>query len=211
MTDDADEPAPAAAAAPPAVAEPVIVRASRLRLSLVWIVPLVALAVGAILVVRTVLQTGPLITITFRSAEGLEPGRTEVRYKEVAIGRVASVGLSPDRGRVLVRVRLNKSVAELAVADTKFWIVRPRIGTAGISGLGTLLSGAYIGVDAGESTEEEKFFTGLEAPPFVLRGEPGRNFALDATELGSLDFGSPVFYRRTRVGRVVGYNLNAER
>ncbi|MFO1272964.1 MAG: MlaD family protein [Rubrivivax sp.] len=198
------------AAPPPSVAEPVIVRASRLRLSLVWIVPLVALVAGAILVVRTITQTGPMITITFRSADGLEAGRTDVRYKEVTIGRVASVALSPDRGRALVRVRLNKSAAELAVADTKFWIVRPRVGTGGISGLGTLLSGAYIGTDAGESPDEERFFTGLEAPPFVMRGEQGRTVVLDAPDLGSLDVGSPVFYRRTRVGRVVGYTLNPQ-
>lgn len=202
----APAPAPAAVAA---VAEPVIIRANRLRLSLVWIVPLVALAVGAVLVVRTVLQTGPLITLTFRSADGLEPGRTEVRYKEVTIGRVATVGVSSDRKLAVVRVRLNKSAADLAVADTKFWIVRPRVGTAGISGLNTLLSGAYIGVDAGESQDAATAFTGLEAPPFVLRGERGRTFALNAQDLGSLDVGSPLYYRRTRVGRVVGYTLDA--
>ena len=200
-----DAPAPAAAPAP---AEPVIIRSNRLRLSLVWIVPLVALAIGAILVVRTVLQTGPMITLTFRSADGLEPGRTEVRYKEVSIGRVATVSISPDRKLAVVRVRLNKSAADLAVADTQFWIVRPRVGTAGISGLNTLLSGAYIGVDAGESTDQATAFTGREAPPFVLRGESGRNFALNAADLGSLDVGSPLYYRRTRVGRVVGYTLD---
>lgn len=207
--DAAPSPPPATAPAPAAVAEPVIVRTNRLRLSLVWIVPLVALAVGAVLVVRTVLQTGPLITLTFRSADGLEPGRTEVRYKEVTIGRVATVGVSPDRKLAVVRVRLNKSAADLAVADTKFWIVRPRVGTAGISGLNTLLSGAYIGVDAGESPDPATAFTGLEAPPFVLRGERGRTFALNAQDLGSLDVGSPLYYRRTRVGRVVGYTLDA--
>ena len=94
-------PAPARAAVPP----PVIVRANRLRFSLVWIVPLVALVAGIVIVVRTLLATGPLITITFRNADGLEPGRTEVRYKEVVVGRVSKVGLSPDRGRVLVTVR----------------------------------------------------------------------------------------------------------
>ncbi len=203
-------PPPSEAAPPPAVAQPVVVRASRLRLSLVWIVPLVALVAGAILVVRTLTQTGPLITITFRSADGLEPGRTEVRYKEVGIGRVTSVGLSPDRERVRVQVRLNKSAAELAVTDTKFWIVRPRVGSGGVSGLGTLLSGTYIGVDAGESPDEERFFTGLEAQPFVMRGEKGRNVVLDAPDLGSIDIGSPVYYRRTRVGRVVGYTLNPQ-
>lgn len=205
------ETTPATSPARPPIPKPVIVRANRLRFSLAWIVPLVALVVGAVLVVRTLMQTGPMITITFRNAEGLEPGRTEVRYKEVVVGRVNKVTLSPDRGRVLVTVRLDKSAAGLAVADTRFWVVRPRINTAGISGLGTLFSGVYIGVDAGESSEDEKHFTGLEVPPFVLRGEPGRSFVLDAADLGSLEVGSPVYYRRTRVGRVVGYTLDPQR
>jgi paraquat-inducible protein B len=210
--DPSAQPSPESApAARTAFAKPVIVRANRLRFSLAWIVPLVALVVGAVLVVRTLMQTGPLITITFRNAEGLEPGRTEVRYKEVVVGRVTRVGLSPDRGRVLATVRLDKSAAGLAAADTRFWVVRPRIGTAGISGLGTLFSGVYIGTDAGESKEEEEHFTGLEVPPFVLRGEPGRSFVLDAADLGSLEVGSPVYYRRTRVGRVVGYLLDPRR
>ena len=212
MTEPLDPAAqPISETAPAPIPKPVIVRANRLRFSLAWIVPLVALAVGAVLVVRTLMQTGPMITITFRNAEGLEPGRTEVRYKEVVVGRVNKVGLSPDRGRVLVTVRLDKSAAGLAVADTRFWVVRPRINTAGISGLGTLFSGVYIGADAGESRADEDHFTGLEVPPFVLRGEPGRSFVLDATDLGSLEVGSPVYYRRTRVGRVVGYTLDAQR
>ena len=205
------ETAPAPSVAAPRFPAPVVVRANRLRFSLVWIVPLVALIAGAVLVVRTLMQTGPLITITFRSAEGLEPGRTELRHKEVVVGRVAKVGLSPDRGRVLVTVRLDKGAAHLAVGDTGFWVVRPRVGTAGISGLGTLFSGVYIGADAGVSGKDESHFTGLEVPPFVLRGEPGRSFGLDASDLGSLEVGSPVFYRRTRVGRVVGYTLDPQR
>ena len=200
-------PATARAAVPP----PVIVRANRLRFSLVWIVPLVALIAGIVIVARTLLATGPLITITFRNADGLEPGRTEVRYKEVVVGRVSKVGLSPDRGRVLVTVRLDKSAANLAVADTLFWVVRPRIGTAGISGLGTLFSGVYIGADAGETAKVETHFTGLEAPPLVQRGEPGRSIVLNAADLGSLEVGSPLYYRRMRVGRVVGYALDAQR
>jgi paraquat-inducible protein B len=219
-SDPSNTGAPAAPAAPPRARPapggggfpaPTIVRANRLRFSLVWIVPLVALLAGIVVVVRTLLQTGPLITITFRNADGLEPGRTELRYKEVVVGRVTKVGLSPDRGRVLVTARLDKTAANLAVADTLFWVVRPRIGTAGISGLGTLFSGVYIGADAGETTKAETHFTGLEAPPLVQRGEPGRSFVLGASDLGSLEVGSPLYYRRTRVGRVVGYSLDAQR
>jgi paraquat-inducible protein B len=196
------------ATVPVAIAEPVVTRKNRARLSLVWIVPILAVVIGAFLLVNTLMQAGPRVLIQFRTAEGLEPGKTEVRYKEVVVGRVESVSLSEDRLRVLVGVRLDRGVANLAVEDTHFWVVRPRIGTAGVSGLNTLLSGAYIGVDAGTSTKSRREFVGMEAPPFVLRGEPGRSFVLQAADLGSLDVGSPVYYRRTRVGRVVGYTLD---
>ena len=194
----------------PALPEPVLARQNRLRLSLVWIVPIVAVVVGAVLVVRSLLQAGPEITIEFRSAEGIEPGRTEVRYKEVVVGRVKGVSLGPQRQKVLVTATLDRSVKSIAVDDSRFWVVRPRVGTGGISGLGTLLSGAYIGVDAGASTQERTEFVGLDQPPLVLRGEPGRSFVLQADDLGSLDVGSPVYYRRVRVGRVVGFGLGPD-
>ncbi|MEO8122850.1 MAG: MlaD family protein [Burkholderiales bacterium] len=209
MTEEAAPPEEAATAAA-AVAPPelTVVRRKRMRLSIVWIVPIAALVVGAVLVVRALTSVGPEITITFRSAEGLEPGRTEVRFKEVVVGKVSRVALSPDRERVRVTVKLDKSVESLAVDDTRFWVVKPRVGLAGVTGLGTLFSGSYIGVDAGVSAESRTHFTGLESPPLVLRDEPGRIFHLVAEELGSLDVGSPVYYRRARVGRVVGYALD---
>lgn len=194
--------------APPPHPEPAIGRPGRWRVSLVWLVPIVAIVAGTVLGLRTWLGTGPTVTIAFRTAEGLDAGRTEVRYKEVVVGRVTRVGLSEDRQHVVATVSLDRAAADMAVEDTRFWVVRPRIGAAGISGLGTLLSGAYIGVDAGVSEKSQKKFTGLEAPPFVLRGEPGKSFVLDAPQLGSLDVGSPVYYRRTRVGRVVGHALD---
>ncbi|HEX6706863.1 MAG TPA: MlaD family protein [Albitalea sp.] len=196
------------ASVPPAIAEPVVRKKNPARLSLVWIVPIVAVVIGASLLINSLMKAGPHVVIEFRTAEGLEAGKTEVRYKEVVIGRVESVSLSEDRRRVLVGVRLDSSAANIAVDDTHFWVVRPRIGMAGITGLNTLLSGAYIAVDAGSSDKSRKQFVGLESPPFVLRGEPGRSFVLRALDLGSLDVGSPVYYRRERVGRVVGHILD---
>ncbi|HMN77298.1 MAG TPA: MlaD family protein [Burkholderiaceae bacterium] len=207
MTETTDTPQEPGASVP----EMTVVRRKRMRVSLVWLVPIAALVVGAILVVRALTSVGPEITITFRTAEGLEPGRTEVRFKEVAVGKVSRVALSPDRERVMVTVKLDKSAESLAVDDTRFWVVKARVGLAGVTGLGTLFSGSYIGVDAGASEEGRTHFTGLESPPLVLRDEPGRIFHLDAAELGSLDVGSPVYYRRARVGRVVGYALDAVR
>lgn len=208
MTEPVEPQRPATDEVPAAIAEPVVTEKNVARLSLVWIVPILAVVIGAALLLNTLLQAGPHVVIEFRTAEGLERGKTEVRYKEVPVGRVETVTLSDDRNRVLVGVRLDRSAAGLAVQDTQFWVVRPRIGTAGVSGLGTLLSGSYIGVDAGVTDKPRRHFTGLEAPPFVLRGEPGRTFVLRAHDLGSLEVGSPVYYRRTRVGRVAGYTLD---
>ncbi|MEO5882200.1 MAG: MlaD family protein [Caldimonas sp.] len=201
-------PAPAGAEDLP---QPRIVEARRWNVSLVWLLPAVAVAIGVSLLVRGVFLIGPHIEIEFASAEGVEAGKTEVRYKEVVIGKVQSVVLRNDRNGVVVGVRLERSAASFAVEDTAFWVVRPRIGVGGVTGLGTLLSGAYIGTDAGVSAKARAEFKGLEAPPFVLRGEPGKIFVLRSFDLGSLDVGSPVFYRRTRVGRVVGYTLDAVR
>jgi len=203
------EPTPPAAApgAAPALPEPVLAKQNRLHLSLVWIVPIVAIAVGVVLIARALLQAGPEVTIEFRSAEGIEPGRTEVRFKEVVVGRVKSVAIGPRREKVLVTAALDRNVKALAVEDSRFWVVRPRVGTAGVSGLGTLLSGSYIAVDIGESQTASSEFVGLDQPPLVLRGEPGRSFVLQADDLGSLDVGSPVYHRHVRGGRVVGYAL----
>ena len=195
----------------PALPPPRVVRPNRFRFSLVWLVPIIAVLIGASLLVRSVLATGPRIEIDFNTAEGIEAGKTEVRYKEVVIGRVEAVALRDDRQRVVVTVQLARSAAGVARQDTQFWVVRPRIGAAGVSGLGTLFSGAYIGVDAGVSELERESFVGLEAPPFMLRGEPGGSFVLLADDLGSLDVGSPLYYRRARVGRVVGHTLDPQR
>jgi len=208
MAENSEEDGPAT---PPAALQnlprPKVDRPRRLGLSLVWLVPIIALLVAGSLFVRTVILVGPRIDIEFATADGIEPGKTDVRYKEVVVGKVQTVSLRGDRKRVIVTVRLDRSAAGLAVKDTQFWVVRPRIGAGGISGLGTLLSGAYIGTDAGVSEESRDSFIGLEGPPFVLRGEPGSVFVLRADDLGSLEVGSPVLYRRTRVGRVVGYTL----
>jgi len=195
----------------PELPQPRVVKARRWNVSLVWLVPFVAIAIAASMLVRSIFLIGPRIEIQFKSADGVEAGKTEVRYKEVVIGKVLSVALRDDRQSVGVVVQLDRSAASFAVDDTSFWVVRPRIGSGGVSGLGTLFSGAYIGTDAGVSTKSRSEFIGLEAPPFVLRGEPGSVFVLRAEDLGSLDVGSPVFHRRTPVGRVVGYTLDAER
>ncbi|MEA3116886.1 MAG: paraquat-inducible protein, partial [Paraburkholderia sp.] len=146
---------PGGPALPPDLPEPASARRGAWLPSLVWLVPLIAALIGIALVVKTVASRGPTITITFSSAEGLETGKTKVKYKDVDIGTVKTIRLSKDHARVLVEVQLTKEAADFAVDDTRFWVVRPRIGTSGVTGLGTLLSGAYIGIDAGRSHEAQ--------------------------------------------------------
>ena len=190
-----------------ALPEPVV-RRRRVNASLIWLVPIVAALVGLSLVINAWMQQGPAITISFQSAEGLDPGKTVVKYKDVVIGKVTTIRLSPDRHRVVVKVDLEKSAAGIAVADTRFWVVRPRIGLGGVSGIDTLLSGSFIGVDVGDSTQEQTDFVGLETPPSVTHDARGKSFVLHSGDLGSLDIGSPVYFRRLQVGRVASYKLN---
>jgi len=133
-----------------------------------------------------------------------------VKYKDVDIGAFKTIRLSKDHHRVLVEVELTKEAEDFAVEDTKFWIVRPRIGASGVTGLGTLLSGSYIGVDAGRSRNAQSDFVGLEKPPAVTGDLRGRRYTLQGGSLGSLDIGSPVYYRRVQVGQVVGFSLDKD-
>lgn len=199
---DPDTPTPS-----PGLPQPARKRRARWLPSLVWLIPIVAAVVGISLLVNTLTSRGPDITVTFRTAEGLTPGKTAVRYKDVDIGLVKSVRLASDRSHVLASIELTKDAENFAVKDTRFWVVRPRFAISGVSGLETLLSGAYIGVDAGKSSESRRSFTGLEVPPVVTADASGRQFVLRAQDLGSLDIGSPVYYRRVPVGQVVAYQL----
>lgn len=186
------------------------VRTRRLNVSLVWIVPVLALLVGASLVVRNWMEQGPVISISFRTGEGLVAHKTQVRYRSVVIGEVSSVELAPDRKGVVAKVELSKEAESFATEGARFWVVRPRIGAGGVSGIDTLLSGSFIGADAGESKAPEKHFTGLESPPPITYGEKGKRFVLRASDLGSLDIGSSLYYRRIPVGEVVSYALQED-
>jgi paraquat-inducible protein B len=189
---------------------PAVTTRSRFSPSLVWLVPLVAAIAGLVLVVKTYSGAGPKIAITFQTAEGIQAGKTEVRYKEVVIGTVRGVDLSEDHSRVVVHVHLDRRAADFAVKGSRFWVVRPRVGVAGVTGLSTLFSGSYIGADAGDGKQRRNEFTGLETPPAVLRGNKGRSFVLRSDDLGSLDIGSPVYFRRLRVGHITSYQLSED-
>ncbi|MDY7509185.1 intermembrane transport protein PqiB [Ralstonia sp. 22086] len=178
--------------------------------SLIWLVPIVALLVGATLMARVILARGAQVTVTFSSAEGIEAGKTRVKYKSVDIGVVKAVGLTEDRSGAVVLIELTHDGKAFAASDTRFWVVRPRVAAGSISGLGTLLSGAYIGVDGGRSQEKKSTFKGLDTPPAISADAPGKQFTLHAPDLGSLDIGAPVYFRRVRVGQVTAYDIDTD-
>ncbi|HDX8863262.1 TPA: MCE family protein [Klebsiella michiganensis] len=185
-----------------------IKRMNRHLPSAIWLLPVVVVLVALSLALHSWLNTGPLITIRFNSAEGLEVGKTQVQYKEVVVGIVEDIELGEKGKYVLVKARINKNTAYLANEESRFWVVRPRFGIAGPSGLSTLLSGAYIGVDAGRTQDSPRTdFIGLEVPPAVTNDRTGKRFVIYADTLGSLDIGSPVYYRKVQVGRVASYQL----
>jgi paraquat-inducible protein B len=185
---------------------------TRLRspISLIWIVPLLAVLIGIGLAVHAVLQRGPMIELQFASADGLEANKTKLKYKDVAVGTVTAIALAGDRRKVLVSVQMDKQATPLLAEDSRFWVVRPRFAAGGISGLSTVLSGAYIALDPGKSPTRRRDFVGMETPPLVVSDMPGRQFVLAAEELGSIDIGVPVYFRRVPVGRVVAYAMRPD-
>ncbi|MGY4495708.1 PqiB family protein [Pseudomonas sp. TE3610] len=183
------------------------IRRRRFNVSLVWLVPIVAALIGLSMVVHKALSAGPQIVVSFLTAEGLEANKTQVKYKNVVIGKVTAITLSEDRSHIDATIDLDQSAKAFTVRDARFWVVRPRIGAGGVSGVDTLLSGAFIGADPGNAEETEKNFTGLENPPAITYGQKGKRFTLHTADLGSLDIGSAVYYRRIQVGQVVSYHL----
>jgi paraquat-inducible protein B len=174
---------------------------------LVWVVPIAAAVIGISLLVRNWENEGPQITISFLSGEGLQVGKTLVKYRDVTVGRVSAVSLSADHETVVVSANLSKEAAGLLKEDTQFWIVRPRFGVGSVSGLDTLLSGVYIGMKTGTAARRERQFAGLENPPALAHGPRGRELQLHAARAGSLNIGAPVYFRQFQVGRVIDENL----
>jgi paraquat-inducible protein B len=193
----------------PDIPGPVATPGSRWRVQLVWLVPLVTVLIGGWLAVKAVLEQGPTIAISFATGEGLDAGKTKIKFKNVDIGVVKSVTLSKDHRGVIATAELVKDASDMLVDDTRFWVVRPRISGGSVSGIGTLLSGSFIGMDLGTSTKSRHGFIGLESPPVIASDKPGREFVLKGEGIGSLDVGSPVFFRRLRVGQITSYQLNA--
>jgi paraquat-inducible protein B len=191
----------------PQVPEARAVPKKRTRLSLVWVIPIVAAAAGVWIAVTKIIEKGPEITIVFATADGLVANKTKVNYNGLDIGTLTSVKLAEDHKHVIATAAMSPKSEEFLVKDAKFWVVKPRMSGLNITGLGTLLSGNYIGVQLGESKESERHFVALETPP--LTGDvPGKIFALKTLELGSLGAGTPIYFRQIQAGQVVSYELD---
>ncbi len=202
MTDNRDD--LDISAIPAAVAEP----KKRHSIQLVWLIPIIAALVGGVLAVKTYLQKGPTITITFKTGEGLEAGKTKIKFRDVEVGVVKDISIARELNHVIATAELKKGVTPYLVADTRFWVVRPQITGGSVTGLGTLMSGAYINFDIGKSTQPQRSYKGLDSQPAITTDVPGTRFMLHAADLGSLDIASPIYFRRIQVGQVISYELD---
>ncbi len=176
----------------------------------VWLIPLTALLIGMWLVFQTWYQRGPSIVVQFTSAEGIELGKTEVRYKAVTVGKVKNIKLSDDLKHIEASIELNKEIGRHLGSDARFWVVSPRVNRSGVSGLTTLFSGTYIGMDPGTNTDDLSFYQGEDRPPVIAPSENGKHFYLLSDSLGSMDIGAPIFYKQLQVGEVIDYKLLPE-
>ena len=180
------------------------------RMPLVWVVPLIAAAIGGWMVLHTLVNRGPSIVVAFADAEGIEVGKTKVRFKNVDVGQVRRITLAKDLHTVEVAIDMEKFARPLLVKGTRFWVERPRLGAGGVSGLSTLLSGDYIGMDVGHGLAPLREFSALKAPPVVAGDIAGTLLVLESKDLGSLEVGAPAYFRHVRVGQILSTSLNPD-
>ena len=178
--------------------------------SLVWIIPLLTLLVGGWLIVKTLSEKGPRATISFKTADGIEMGKTKVKYKNVDIGVVEQIRFSDDFSNIILTVEFNKGSEQFLRRSTRFWVVKPQLSLRGASGLSTLISGAYIEIEPGPGALQSHFI-GLEKQPMIRSDEQGKEITLVTQNLGSVDIGSPVYFQGLLAGEVLGYELGNDR
>jgi len=178
--------------------------------SAIWFLPLIAILIGAWMVYYQWYNQGPIVTIHFTSAEGLEVGKTKLKSRNVNIGEVESISLNDSVDGVVVTARMSKSAEKLLVEDTQFWIVSPRISLAGVSGLNTLISGVYIELAQGTSKEDRLEFEALKEPPVTPKGTPGLRITLNSNDQFAYAKGDPIIYKGLTVGQFEDVYFNFE-
>jgi len=175
---------------------------ARSKFSIIWLVPIVAVLSGAWIGYRAWSEIGPEITIYFDTADGLEAGKTKIKYKNVEIGQVKSIRVNHANDNVIVKAEMSQDVKSYLTDKSRFWVVRARINASGVSGLDTMLSGAYIGIEPNSEGKSSRVFTGLKIPPVITGNTEGTHFVLHTKDLGSIERDVPVYYRKFNVGRV---------
>lgn len=194
---------------PSSVAEDAVVKPLK-RISKVWLVPVIAVFIGLWMVYYQWHNQGPLISIQFKTATGLEAGKTKIKTRDVNIGTIKSIELSEDLSGVIVTARMDKNVASLLHADNQFWIVSPNVSLSGISGLGTILSGPYINMAPGVAKQMSDSFIALNAPPVTPAGTPGLHVTLNSKSEFAYKKGDPVVYKGIKVGEFEDIYFNFE-
>ncbi len=182
----------------------------RRRISSVWLVPVVALFLAAWLIWKNYADKGPLVTVNFQTADSIKAGETEVRCRSVRVGVVEKVSLADDIGSVHAELRFSPTAEDLLRKNTRFWVVRPRVSASDISGLGTLITGAYIELEPGSGEQGSHHYTGLEEPPVTAANVPGLRLTLVAEDAGSLGVGAPLYHRGFEVGKVERRTLDID-
>ena len=181
----------------------------RRRISAVWLVPLIALAISLVVAWRSYSERGPVIEITLESGAGIEAGKTQVRFRDVAVGLVETLDFTPDLRRIVVTARIDKDMARYLDDSAQFWVVRPSVTAQGVTGIETVISGVYIEAYwSGEAGPRVSAFTALPRPPLTPAGQPGLRVRLRAPDGGSIATGAPVLYKRIPVGRVEAVELD---
>ena len=180
------------------------------RFPLIWFIPLIAAIIGGWLAYKYYSERGTFVVINFDQASGIEARKTPIKYKDVEVGMVRKVSLSHDLKTVRVTVEIYNDMEQNLGPDTQFWIVSPRVTLRGVSGLQTLLSGVNIGMEPGEQGPNKTEYAGLNQAPSISIQSAGQALVLSTERLGSLDIGSPIYYRQLEVGEVTGYRLNPD-
>ena len=180
------------------------------RISSIWLIPLVALAIGSWMVIDQWLKQGPLITLEFATAQGINQKDSLIKLRNITVGKVVDIKLNDELDGVIVTARINKEASDLLTKGSQFWVVKPRVGLNSVSGLSTLLSGSYIEFSPGESAISQNEFIGLENPPSTPLGTPGLHITLNSSSDNAFDIEAPVLFRGRQVGRIESAELNIE-
>ena len=175
---------------------------ARNRLSYLWLLPVIALGIGLWLAYSHLSQIGPVIRIAFTSAEGLDAGKTKIRYKDLEVGTVTSIDLSNDLKQIIVTAQMQRTAEALLKKDSQFWIVKPQISASGITGLGTIVSGNYITVSPGKDEDRANHFTGLDEAPQIQSTEEGLRVRLLTNDARGVNVGTAIYYRGIAVGQI---------